>query len=167
MAPHSRRASLWNVWLSTGTRFRMLLITAGFKSTGFSFFLFNMTSVSNKIDEPWSPLVAGSSSTLQQVAEKFQGWSHRCKAGAAAPASRWGSKHRSQRSQEGQLFSPKSGPGYNRVNSAHSRARREKEAGGSRSRGGGAASHNTAGSAGRDRSLPTMATAVFVCPEGN
>lgn len=46
----------------------------------------------------------------------------------------------------------------------------EKEAGGSGTGGGGTEGQlltTPRGSVGRDRSPPTMATAVFVCPEGN
>lgn len=57
--------------------------------------------------------------------------------------------------------------GHHRVNGSHSRAG-EKEAGGSQT-GEGARRTSFSqhpGSVGRDRSPPTMATAVFVCPEG-
>lgn len=97
--------------------------------------------------------------------------------GSVAPDSRWGSRAGSAKFQESghrELPSPKSRArrrlsGHDRVNGLHSRAR-EKEAGGSQTGGGGAEGRlltTPTGSVGRDRSPPTMATAVFVCPEGN
>lgn len=146
---------------------------------------FHLTSVSNKTLKPNDilrhPRAAGSPFGFQQVAGVSQGWAPTGSGsgGWVCSSGRQVGLPRGQRQVSGirassELPSPKSRArrrlsGHDRVNGLHSRAR-EKEAGGSQTGGGGAEGRlltTPTGSVGRDRSPPTMATAVFVCPEGN